>query len=297
LAAAVTVATVFAQSIPPQPGESEVQGYTAYVGGLLGLQFNEAQKAEIRRQVQGYWAARDRQSMKTVMESRDGWQKMQSQPADLRAVALRMTRPDVLLGLQKAAREGRADSRYLLDAYYQANPILAEGKPNGLPLTRDMVEAQLGIQHWMATEIHRQAAPVPDAKVVESAVRAAAKAHAGLTAEQQVKLARQPGELAKIRYAWPRASAEDKLLSRADLGAKLTPQEQATVQRILGSFQAQVNGMMVQHRNAMMGSALQNMRENTDTIMGRGTVWNPATNRWEQQGGIVTEYNGVVRVP
>jgi hypothetical protein len=296
-AAALTVAPVFAQSIPQQPGEGEVQGYTAYVGGLLGLNFNEAQKAEIRRQVQGYWAARDRQSMKTVMDSRDGWQKMQAQPADLRAVALRMTRPDVLLGLQKAAREGRADSRYLLEAYYQANPVLAEGKPNGLPLTRDMVEAQLGIQHWMATEIHRQAAPAPDAKVVDAAVRAAAKAHASLTAEQQVQLARQPGELARIRYAWPKASPIDKLIARSDLGAKLTPQEQAAVQQVIQGFQAQMNGMVTQHRNAMLGGALQSMRENTDTIMGRGTVWNPATNRWEQQGGIVTEYNGVVRVP
>jgi hypothetical protein len=55
--------------------------------------------------------------------------------------------------------------------------------------------------------------------------------------------------------------------------------------------------MVAQHRQSVLGSALQNMRENSDTIMGRGTVWNPATNRWEQQGGIVTEYNGTVRVP
>lgn len=58
-----------------------------------------------------------------------------------------------------------------------------------------------------------------------------------------------------------------------------------------------MNSMVAQHRQSMLNSAIQNMKQNTDIIMGRGTVWNPATNRWEQQGGIVTEYNGTVRVP
>jgi len=47
--------------------------------------------------------------------------------------------------------------------------------------------------------------------------------------------------------------------------------------------------MVSQHRKAMFMSDTENFKE----IMGRGTVWNSATNRWEQQGGIVTECNGV----
>jgi NAD(P)-dependent dehydrogenase (short-subunit alcohol dehydrogenase family) len=39
------------------------------------------------------------------------------------------------------------------------------------------------------------------------------------------------------------------------------------------------------------------MRQNSEPIRGRGTVWNPATHRWAQRGGIVTESNGTVRVP
>ncbi|OYW08613.1 MAG: hypothetical protein B7X34_08350, partial [Acidobacteriia bacterium 12-62-4] len=94
-----------------------------------------------------------------------------------------------------------------------------------------------------------------------------------------------------------KASPIDKLISRRDLGARLTPEEEAAVQQVVAGFTAQINGMASQHRNAMFQSAMDNFKQNTDTIMGRGTVWNPATNRWEQQGGIVTEYNGVVRVP
>lgn len=46
-----------------------------------------------------------------------------------------------------------------------------------------------------------------------------------------------------------------------------------------------------------VASSLTHMRQNSEIIMRRGTVWNPASNRWEQQGGIVTEFNGTVRVP
>ncbi len=91
--------------------------------------------------------------------------------------------------------------------------------------------------------------------------------------------------------------AVDKLITRRDLGAKLTAQEEATVQQVIAGFNAQINGMVSQHFNAMFHSAMDNFKQNTDTIMGRGSVWNPATKRWEQQGGIVTEYNGTVRVP
>ncbi len=59
---------------------------------------------------------------------------------------------------------------------------------------------------------------------------------------------------------------------------------------------AQLQGLAAQQQH-MLGSSLAAMRQNSETIMGRGTVSNPATQRWEQQGGLVTAYNGTVRVP
>jgi hypothetical protein len=160
-----------------------------------------------------------------------------------------------------------------------------------------MVDAQLDLQHFVVTEIHRRSAVPADARIREQAYRTAAATHASLTAEQQVALARQPGELARTRYGWGRASEIDRTLTRAEMGAALTPQEQAAARQVLAGVGAQLNGMVAQHRDAMLGGMIQNMQQNSDLIMGRGTVWNPATNRWEQQGGIVTEYNGTVRVP
>jgi hypothetical protein len=165
-----------------------------------------------------------------------------------------------------------------------------------LPLTRDSVDGQLDLAHFMATEIHRQPAHRPTAAEREQAYRAAAARHASLGAEAQFALAQAPGEAARLRFGWARANPLDRLIGRAELGGRLTPQEQAQVQQFMAGMNAQLQGLAAQQQN-MLGSSLAAMRQNSETIMGRGTVWNPATHRWEQQGGIVTEYNGTVRVP
>jgi hypothetical protein len=274
-----------------------IESYTNYVSGLLGIRFTPTQRETIRAQVQTYWRDRNKEAMGIVNNSAQTWNQYRNQPADLLDATFRLMRTGTLTGLQQAARGGAADSAYLLDLYYQTNPILAPGKPDGLPLTRDAIEADLAIKHWHATEIHRQPAPAPDAKLIDQAIAAAIQQHNQLSGPAQIQLAKQAGEWARIRYSWPKASPIDKLISRRDLGARLTPQEEAAVQQVIAGFNAQINGMVSQHRNAMFQSAMDNFKQNTDTIMGRGTVWNPATNRWEQQGGIVTEFNGTVCVP
>jgi hypothetical protein len=274
-----------------------IESYTNFLSGLLGLRFTAPQRDTLRAQVQTYWREQNQAAIATVHSSAQTWNQYGAQPADLLDTTFRVLRPGTLVGLQQAARQGKADSAYLLELYYQANPILAPGKPDGLPLTRDMVEADLALKHWYATEIHHQPAPAPDAKLLEAAIAAAVRQHPTLSGPAQIALAKQSGEWARIRYSWPKASPIDQLISRRDLGARLTPREEAAVQQVVAGFNEQINGMVSQHRNAMFQSAMDNFKQNTDTIMGRGTVWNPATNRWEQQGGIVTEFNGVVRVP
>ncbi|MCU0967766.1 MAG: hypothetical protein MUF03_02920 [Rubrivivax sp.] len=278
------------------PDGRAIETYIDYCGALLGLNWNASQRAELRRQAASYWTDGNPEGIRTVLGAADAWQRLQSTPQALRDTALRMSRPDVLLSLQQAAARGDRDSRWLLDRYHEQNRPLAPGKPDGLPLTREMVEARLGVQHFLATEIHRQPAPVPDAATVEASVRSAIAVHPTLTAAQQVELARQPGELARLRYGWARASAADRLLARAETGARLSAAEQAQVQQVMAGLNAQLAGLQAQQQS-MLASSMQSMRQNSEIIMGRGTVWNPATNRWEQQGGIVTEFNGVVRVP
>jgi hypothetical protein len=295
------IATAFALLLAAANGQpidhATENGYIAWVEGLLGVRVSPAQRDRIRQHVAGYVASRNAGAIRTVQQSAAQWNQSQQQPRELAGVAFRMSRPDTLLGLHQAAAGGHSDSKYLLDIYYEANPILAPGKPGGLPLTRDMVEGDLALKHWWAVEIQRQNATKPDAHTLETALHAAVRAHPVLSAAEQVRLARQPAEWARISYSWPRTSPMDKLLARNDLGGSLTPQEKAQLQQFLAGLNAQLQGMQTQHRNAMLGGIIAAAKENTDVIMGRGTVWNPSTNRWEQQGGIVTEYDGRVRVP
>jgi hypothetical protein len=271
--------------------------YVRMLEGILGVRFDAAGRAELRAAVDGYARDGDRVALAEVANAAAGWRLAASSPAELRAAALAMSRPDVLLGLQRAARAGRADARRLLERHHAAHPVLAPGHPEGLPLTRDMVEARLALEHFVAAEIHRRPAPAPDAAAVDRAVREAVVAHAGLTAEQQVMLARHPGEWQRTRWGWSRASALDRALARAELGATLTPAEQAAVEQYVAATNSQLAAMVGAHRDAMLGGTVRAYQQDSETIMGRGTVWNPATNRWEQQGGVVTEFDGRVRVP
>lgn len=289
-------ALLLASTLSAQPVET-VDGYTHFLGGLLGVRLNAAQRETIRSQVQTYWRENNQKAIGIVTSSSQTWYEYRGQPADLLDTTFRVMRPGTLVGLHQAARQGAADSAYLLEIYYQANPILAPGQPDGLPLTRDMIEADLALKHWYATEIHHQPAPAPDVKLIQASIAAAIRYHPTLSGAAQIELAKQSGEWARIRHSWPKASPIDKLISRRDLGARLTPPEEAAVQQVKDRLTAQLNGMASQHRRTMFQNAMDSFRQNTDTIMGRGTVWNPATNRWEQQGGIVTEFNGVVRVP
>jgi hypothetical protein len=273
-----------------------VQSFTEVTALMLGLSFDGAQRQRIRQFIDAYWQRQQQREMKAVSGTVDFLAQLRQREADLREVGLRMSRPATLKNLAQEAEAGDALAAWLLAQYHAVHPVLAPARPGGLPLTRDSVDGQLDLAHFMATEIHRQPAHRPTAAEREQAYRAATARHARLSPEAQFALAQAPGEAARLRFGWARANPLDRLIGRADLGGRLTPQEQAQVQQFMAGMSAQLQGLAAQQQN-MLGNSLAAMRQNSETIMGRGTVWNPAANRWEQQGGIVTEFNGTVRVP
>jgi hypothetical protein len=266
-----------------------VQSFTEVTALMLGLSFDVAQRQRIRQFIDAYWQRQPQREMGVVSGTVDFLAQLRQREAGLREVAQRMSRPATLKNLSQEAEAGDALAAWLLAQYHAVHPVLAPARPGGLPLTRDSMDEQFDLAHFMATEIHRQPAHRPTTAERDQAYRAAAALHAGLSAEAQFALAQAPGEAARLRFGWARANPLDRLIGRADLGGRLTPWEQAQVQQFMA-------GMNAQQQN-LLGSSLAAMRQNSETIMSCGTVWNPAASRWEQQGGIVTEYNGTVRVP
>ena len=276
--------------------DAAVQSFTEVTAMLLGLSFDGAQRQRIRQFIDAYWQRQQQREMKAVLGTVDFLAQLRQREAGLREVAMRMSRPAALKNLAQEAEAGDALAAWLLAQYHAVHPVLAPARPGGLPLTRDSVDGQLDLAHFMATEIHRQPAHRPTAAEREQAYLAAMARHDSLSPEAQFALAQAPGEAARLRFGWARANPLDRLIGRADLGGRLTPQEQAQVQQFMAGMNAQLQGLAAQQQS-LLGSSLAAMRQNSETIMGRGTVWNPAANRWEQQGGIVTEFNGTVRVP
>jgi hypothetical protein len=276
--------------------EEAISAFTEVSALLLGLTFDGAQRQRIRQFLEAYVQRGQRREIAAVQGSVDFLVRLRQQEPALRTVALRMSRPAALQNLASEAQAGDELAGWLLAQYHRVQPVLAPGKPGGLPLTRDIVDGQLDLAHFMATEIHRQPAHRPTDADRERAYRAAMARHASLSPEAQLAIAQAPGEAARLRFGWQRASPMDRLLGRAELGGRLTPQEQAQVQQFMAGLNSQLQGLAAQQQG-LLNSSLAHMRQNSETLMGRGTAWNPATQRWEQQGGIVTEFNGTVRVP
>jgi hypothetical protein len=286
-ASALVAARGRAQSVPDP---TIVAGYINYTALLLGVTYTPTQRAELQSQVARYWARHATANMETVTRGAGSWQRMTARQDDIAAAAAAVARPDVLKALHQAADGGDADSRWLLDVYYAENPPIAPAAADGLPLVRAVVDARIDLDAFMQQEVRRTAAAPVDTRGRAAAYRLAAARYATMTGAQQLALARTPGELALTLGKWSRMSPVMQTMVRQSLGATISPAEHAAMQQALGQGP---DGAQAQ----LLGNALRNMRQNSESIMGRGTVWNPAAGRWEQQGGIVTEFNGTVRVP
>jgi hypothetical protein len=80
---------------------------------------------------------------------------------------------------------------------------------------------------------------------------------------------------------------------RARMGGQLTQEDRSLIAQAQQAQRAQSSAGW-----AGLQSQINALNQDSQTIMGSGTTWNSSLGRWEQRGGIVTEYDsGVVRVP
>lgn len=277
-------APVFTQS---RPDPTIVDRYVELTGWWIGVDYSPSQRAELRAMVEGYWIRNDRKAIAVVEQCANQlWPQLRQAQPDVREATLVTTRPDLLVNLQK---DSGADSRWLFEQYLKAHPSLAPGKPGSVPLSRQMVDAALDLEEFIQGEVLRKR-PASHAAGRAFAYQAAARAYSSLTVEQQLDVARKPGQLAMERGQWNRMGPQLRAMVRAAMGGNLSPEDQQLV--------AEFQNMGRNHANAVLGAELSSMRQNSDLIMGRGTTWNSTLGRWEQHGGIKTEFDsGTVRVP
>lgn len=272
------------------PNADVVRRYVELCSWLTDVPYTSEQRAELRQQVEAYWRLGDRVRIDTVLRSMDMHGQLAKASQAVRETTLAKVRPGVLVSLQEDAANGGEDSAWLYQQFLRANPPLAEGHQGSVPLTRDMVDAALDYEHFIEVTVLNRPGRAVTKSARETAYVAAARNYSQLTTEQQLEIAAQPGRLIEERNLWQAAGPQVRALMRAQMGGELTDEDQAM---IAAFHQAQSGAGW-----AGVQSQLDAMTENSRTIMGGGTTWNSSLGRWEQRGGIVTEYDsGVVRVP
>jgi hypothetical protein len=265
--------------------EEIIRNYTETVGYVYRIRFSDAQQAQIRRFLTGYWKNNDQARIRDTLQTIQAGEKIMQMPVQEREAFVKLLLPKAMEVVRKEAQRGAEDSKWLLNAYYAAHPPLAKGNP---PLVRDMVEAYIESERWHAVNIFKQKTPPLNEKTRAAIYKMLIENYPKLPAEKQRAMAELPGMIATIKLRWSRMSAEERLMMRANVGGDkvLTAQERMMV----AQFQQQMNQMVRSHSLRMMTDELNHMRANQQLIMGSAPYWNPSTQRWEQIGGIVTEF-------
>ncbi len=265
--------------------EEIIRDYIATVGYVYQIRFSDAQQAQLRRFLTGYWKNNDQARIRDTLQTVQAGEKIMQMPQQEREAFVKLLLPKAMEVVRKEAQRGAADSRWLLDAYYEAHPPLAKGNP---PLVREMIEAYIESERWHAVHIFRQKTPPLNEKTRAAIYKMLIENYPKLSAEKQRAMAEMPGMIATIKLRWSRMSAEERLMMRANVGGDrvLTVQERMMVAQL----QQQMNQMMRSHALRMMTDELNHIRANQQLIMGSAPYWNPSTQRWEQIGGIVTEF-------
>lgn len=266
-----------APQLTPQVVDSFIKA-TEYVS--LG-KMNSTQRARVQAVLERQWS--DGTTASNVVQTIEGHQRLLALPARTQRLALMSNLMGYLVASEETAAQGDDYSKVVLEIYTKANPALIPEAP-----LFSKVLADAYVDAFLFIGAVRSGKPEP--KIGEPSRQKLrlelARDYAKADRQSRDQFQKAVGSVIGHMLHWHTMGELDRLMAKADLGAKLTPQEQQAVM--------QARQMMSNHSMQMMSNQLGWMRQNTDTIMGSAPQWNPASNRWEQKGGIITEF-GVSR--
>lgn len=282
---------------PDTTADPELRRYHELVELLLDVKLTHEQRVELSRYFNTYRYSNNperEQASRNVMALYENLMNMSQAE---RLAQCRHLRSVTLNEQWKNAKSGDAEANYMLDLYYRAHPPIAPGLP---PLTKDIVDALMEFDYFFNVEVKGVKAEPMDADFREKMYREAIAKWKSLDAAGQQEMFESASKVSLYRIQWANTGPEDRLLIKANVVGEnnLSREEKvylAQIKQTLMQMNLQMNQMLQNHRSQILNNELQFMRESQQTIMGNGTHWNPTLGRWEQQGGIVTEY-GVTRV-
>ncbi len=273
----------------------EVRQYNTLVEMLYDVRLTHAQRAQLRPFVDQYRL--DKGQKRQVFDNcLEFYRQMMMKATEERTAYCRQIMPVSLLEQWKLAKTGDAEARLMLDIYYAAHPPLALGTPH---LTRDIVDALMEFDHFFNTDVKGLTTGPIDVAYREKMYQEAINKWKTLDKNGQEEMFKSAANVSMLRLKWEHSGPEDRLLikARAVGEQNLSASERkqlAQIQQLqmmqMQQMQAQL-GSLQQQQWQMLGNELQYMRQNQQTIMGNGTYYNQSLRRWEQHGGVVTEFH------
>lgn len=247
---------------------------------ILSVKFTPSQRARIAQGLQRDWNKPGSNLPEMMDQLRDGMNQLMNLPKRTRDLALRANLIGFVERMDEAAQNGDIISQVCKEAYMAAHKPL---NPKAPLFTAPIADAYVDAYLFLGEIQSNRPAPRPSVNLRERLRREVASDYARMTAQQRQQMTQAMQRVTTFMIQWPEMPALERLLVRAECGARLSPQEQQQV--------AQIRQQLSAHHHQVITRELNFMRQSTDTIMGSAPYWNPAANRWEQRGGVVTEFH------
>lgn len=272
---AVLGAPVHAQAWDPRWGDIVADSNAM----ILEVEPSAAQRERIHEIVRDEFERDPAGITQQLSQLADGMRQMQALPAETRRLALGATRLDFLRKSERDAAAGDALSRLSLEMYRAAHPPIDAGAPL---FSAQVADAFIDAFLFHGEITSGEPAPALGDAGRQQLRRELAADYARAADEVRQQMIESMARITTHRIQWPDLDELQRLSVRAELGGRLSIEEQQLLQ--------QYRHMVSDHGTRMLVNELNFMRDMQQTIMGSAPYWNPSSQSWEQKGGIVTEF-------
>jgi hypothetical protein len=280
LTAATVLAAVLTAPAPAQDWDPDWGNLVADSNAMImDAEPTPAQRERIREIVRAEFLQDPAGVAGQLAQLRDGMVQMQALPAETRRLALDATRLGFLVKSEQDAAAGDALSRVVLEIYRAVHPPI---DPRAPIFSAQVADAFIDAFLFHGEVTSGEPAPRLSAQSRQQLRREVAADYARAPEEVRRQMTESMARITTHRIQWPDMDELQRLSVRADLGSRLSMEEQQLLQ--------QTRHMVASHNTRMLVNELNFMRDMQQDIMGSAPYWNPSSQSWEQKGGIVTEF-------
>lgn len=263
---------------------SMLQRHAILVQQLLDIRYTPQQLQKHYQLVQVYWESGDYNGIQAIQGNLQFAEELNQLPQDERAATISQLRSTLIINLIEDA--GKAlDSRWYLDNYFTAHPPLLQGD---IPFITETADALIDAEYFINRELKGIATQPLTAAQRSVARKQLTAAWPGFDYDTKKQIMNGISKLSLVALRWKKIPPSERIALKVQYAGEqyLTNTERSVYQQ----------AMLQQRQSAMSNQwgviqqEMNFMKQSTDIIMGRGIKWNPSANRYEQEGGIVTEY-------